>query len=641
MNEPGITPLAKRLAEENNVDWRSLPASGSDGRIVERDVLSYLARVMAGDEALDPTPEPVPEGMEAWPDSDGFAADRVQASDAEDFGTAVVFDAAAAEEQYDSPGFEPEVPEPAATGDALELSEDIFLFGDGDEDSLELPDVLSTGASAAFGTDEHDSGRPLWDDSDDEGFDDESLLVIEDDDFFGLADGSDQDEGASPGFEGLTTESEEDFGSGSEDWNLEDDSLGFSVEPEEGLLGRTDDLLDDSEFEDADLTDLAMEDGELDDPRLADDNLRAFEGTLGGHEESLESQAGLDGPDSAPEPEEDFDVDFSRLSGWDEGDDPVSEDDDLLQDDFLLEETEAARGYEAEFAAALREAAADEEADEGGTFALTGSDDGRTDLEDDLEPELSQPDEGQPDEDQLSDAHLDEAEPDVAQLYEAQLYEAQPDEAQPDEGQRYEERPDRDEEKLDEEQLDLAPVAGMAPGRGVPLADFGTLLRRRLDVTQLSQAQQAVARELDLDGARSALPFLLRAATRALGQVPLVPSGGTVAAAVIAGGHVSLVAGRDSGFRELAGQLGGAGAEAAGDADDAVLAVADMSSYEVDEAVLNLGMPVLTLGRALHDAETGTFRSTLTLSGHYDLEEGARFLQAASELLSQPLTLLI
>ena len=89
MNEPGITPLAKRLAEENNVDWRSLPPSGSDGRIVERDVLSYLARVMAGDEALDPTPEPVPEGMEAWPDSDGFAADRVQqGSDAEDFGTA-------------------------------------------------------------------------------------------------------------------------------------------------------------------------------------------------------------------------------------------------------------------------------------------------------------------------------------------------------------------------------------------------------------------------------------------------------------------------------------------------------------------------------------------------------------------------
>ncbi len=65
-----IAPLAKRLAEENNVDWRSLKGSGHDGRIVERDVLDYLARVMAGEADVDPTPEPVPEGMDAWPDAD-------------------------------------------------------------------------------------------------------------------------------------------------------------------------------------------------------------------------------------------------------------------------------------------------------------------------------------------------------------------------------------------------------------------------------------------------------------------------------------------------------------------------------------------------------------------------------------------
>ena len=46
VSEPGITPLAQRLAEENNVDWRSLAGSGDDGTIVERDVLEYLARVM-------------------------------------------------------------------------------------------------------------------------------------------------------------------------------------------------------------------------------------------------------------------------------------------------------------------------------------------------------------------------------------------------------------------------------------------------------------------------------------------------------------------------------------------------------------------------------------------------------------------
>lgn len=70
MTEPEIAPLARRLAEENNVDWRRLVGSGEGGRVVERDVLGFLARVMAGEEDLDPTPEPVPDGMQAWPEAD-------------------------------------------------------------------------------------------------------------------------------------------------------------------------------------------------------------------------------------------------------------------------------------------------------------------------------------------------------------------------------------------------------------------------------------------------------------------------------------------------------------------------------------------------------------------------------------------
>ena len=81
MHEPDIAPLARRLAEENNVDWRRLSGTGEDGRVVERDVLGYLARVMAGEEAVDPTPEPVPDGMEAWPADD---VGRYGASDADD-----------------------------------------------------------------------------------------------------------------------------------------------------------------------------------------------------------------------------------------------------------------------------------------------------------------------------------------------------------------------------------------------------------------------------------------------------------------------------------------------------------------------------------------------------------------------------
>lgn len=68
VNDADIAPLAQRLAEENNVDWRRLRGSGANGRIVERDVLEYLARVMEGEESVDPTPEPLPEGVDAWPE---------------------------------------------------------------------------------------------------------------------------------------------------------------------------------------------------------------------------------------------------------------------------------------------------------------------------------------------------------------------------------------------------------------------------------------------------------------------------------------------------------------------------------------------------------------------------------------------
>ena len=79
MSAPTIVPLAQRLAEENNVDWRSLSGSGPQGSVTEVDVLNYLARVMAGEEDLNPTAEPVPEGMEAWPEEDIRAHKAAQA----------------------------------------------------------------------------------------------------------------------------------------------------------------------------------------------------------------------------------------------------------------------------------------------------------------------------------------------------------------------------------------------------------------------------------------------------------------------------------------------------------------------------------------------------------------------------------
>lgn len=60
MEEPRITPLARRLAEENGIDWRKLQGTGPGGTIVERDILAFLAKVMAGEVDLPPAPEPPP-----------------------------------------------------------------------------------------------------------------------------------------------------------------------------------------------------------------------------------------------------------------------------------------------------------------------------------------------------------------------------------------------------------------------------------------------------------------------------------------------------------------------------------------------------------------------------------------------------
>jgi len=67
MAEPKITPLARRLAEENGIDWRSLKGSGPDETIVERDILGFLAKVMAGEIELPPEPEEL-SPPEAVPD---------------------------------------------------------------------------------------------------------------------------------------------------------------------------------------------------------------------------------------------------------------------------------------------------------------------------------------------------------------------------------------------------------------------------------------------------------------------------------------------------------------------------------------------------------------------------------------------
>jgi e3 binding domain len=66
MDDVKISPLAKRLAEENSIDWRQIHGTGPEGRVIERDILTYLAKVMSGEAELPYQPDvsepPAPTG---------------------------------------------------------------------------------------------------------------------------------------------------------------------------------------------------------------------------------------------------------------------------------------------------------------------------------------------------------------------------------------------------------------------------------------------------------------------------------------------------------------------------------------------------------------------------------------------------
>ena len=329
MTQPGITRLARRLAEENNVDWRSLHGSGDDGEIVEMDVLDYLARVMAGEEAVDPTPEPLPEGLEAWPDGDRFGTG--EAPEPAGNGDAA---AAGGTAPADTGGA-------AADADDFELSEDMFLFGEETVPDLEHDAGEPEADLSALGGLDGDAAARDGDspaDADDWLFGEENLL----------------DSGL---FQAYPEPGPEDDSPG--DWDLpEEETDGPEQEPaladadpplaDEAVFG-PDDKLDDSEFSRDDLFDLAFEDGELDEPWLADDDLRDFE--LGAVDESLEEQAervtgvppeeGGPAADTPPEPAAPLDTAEAEASEA-EAADPEWDDSDGDEALLLAERIEAA-----------------------------------------------------------------------------------------------------------------------------------------------------------------------------------------------------------------------------------------------------------------------------------------------------------
>jgi resuscitation-promoting factor RpfA len=558
VSQPEISPLARRLAEENNVDWRGLHGSGAGGKVVERDVLEFLARVMAGEEDVDPTPEPVPEGMEAWPEADVRTFQEEVRASRKDVGLDEIQQELSAADRMAGGAIdlddEPVMAgEDEADSDSDEISEDIFLFGeDGKDEGDELGLAASGVADVPAEEPSLQAGFADYEDDEDE------LLVAGED---GL--GEDVPEAPSEPADEEAFEIGAQATGGAE---LPDVFGGEAEAEDDAWRGAGAALFADEEPDGG---------GDLEVPPLGDvDDGGVFANDLSEAEHGEPVAPGA-APQGAPFAD-------AGAAAWD----VTASDEEATFDTGAAPQADEPEAWG--------------EVDRGRSFA-----------EAPIEP--------------------DQAVPAAAEG-------AGPSEPEP--------RPVAP--------VDIAGVpaegpafAAEAPGPQVPaelpLVSYGTLLRRHVDVSALAGAQLAIGLELGEGEPLSPAPFLLRAAAKA------------VADGAWGEGTVAMVALDDDGavrlrrfgdvvrmpFLELVGALG-RDDEGLSGADEAVaLSVVDMSALDVDEAVLSVGGPLLTLGRILYDNQRGSYRSTLSLAGEVPAERGARLLARVAELLDAPVRLLL
>lgn len=626
MSEPDIATLARRLAEQNNVDWRLLNGTGPDGKILERDVLDYLARVMAGEEAVDPTPEPLPEGMEAWPDQDApsyhqpngashtsrsesSAASAFVADEVEDDLLAAAPEPAAPEPYAPEPAvpepyapepfapapeepvsFEAEAPTPFAdltepgTSEDDDLPADIFLL---DDTEPEAPVAFGGPAEDPYA---HEPSSPFaepepepveaWSAAADEA-DDDDLLVADDEPFgaevdepVGVGFG---DEATAPAFEGFdrvdvhaaepTTEGTEEDAARFGDLTAEEPASTSVFDAPIG--GYDQEFTTASEQFEADEGEVAWT--AAPDLVAADD---AFEAA---------GDAGAEAAGDLPDlwAGDDLSAESSADDHWEPF--PAVDEPEEAASDFQVVELEEAAAFETEEEHVEHEAQAEDEAGE------------------DLE-EL-----------ETLEAAGDPADLDVATTL------------------------DELDAVTDLHQLDGEPETTGVAFTGLPLARTGNVLRRHVDLSALAGAQLAAGLELGHDEPLTPAPFLVRATARAVAERGDL--GGQVALAELEGGlhfrRVDDAATRP--FASLVAELASAG----GSEDELGIVAVDLSGLDMDEVLLDVEVPTVTLGRILYDTQLGAHRSTLTLSGDLPMAVGARLLARVAELLEAPVRLLV
>jgi len=670
VSEPDIATLARRLAEQNNVDWRTLSGTGPDGKIVERDVLDYLARVMAGEEAVNPTPEPLPEGMEAWPDQDApaYFKPNGHSQSAQSDGAAQVVDDAAddlltdlaemnddgmdladsdagaseetfgasAGDAWEQPadtfsaavdvdaqtGIEPaedvfaEPATDAAASDDMELSDDIFLFDD-EDDTFDAAAADTGFAAAEPAPAWQQSDTPAWGtaaetaqefvaDAFEEADPDDALLVADDDDDV-VADGAAR-YAADPahGAVGFASDLAEDL------------AADVSADLEAGLGAELHSDLG-SDFGAA--AEQALDEGVSDHREIFAASVESYDQEFTTPSEQFEDEADLSGWGSSDlsdlSDETPVMSDASVEEGGDLPDLWASETQaDSAVEDLTVDLTEpeaeedAAVAWGEGYGAVDVDAAASSEAgvDEADADDLAAAAD---ELDSDSEAEQV---------DATGDAWSDAVTgaDDVVDLEQAEAL-------------------DEQDAVADLEALDGQPEVPAAALAGLPFMRTGNVMRRHVDLSALANAQLAAGMELGHDEPLSPAPFLLRAVAKAAAELGSAP--GQVALAELEGEvryrRVDDAANRS--FGSLVDELTGQGQEE----DEIGLVAVDLSAFDMDELLLDLDAPAVTLGRVLYDTQRGAHRSTLTMSGDLPLTEGAKLLARVAELLEAPIRLLL
>lgn len=604
MSEPDISTLAKRLAEQNNVDWRVLKGSGPSGKVVERDVLDYLARVMAGDEALDPTPEPLPEGMAAWPDQDLRSFQEGLGESASDM-NALRSDLAASVEELKGGGAR----EPQPDGAFGAVDHMVQAGAPTAEDPSFDDDVQGIRAAGAAHAAEEALGA--------EGASiDEDIFLFDDDEEPETGQGAGWDTAATHdedlGFEAPTA-----FASDPDRAN--DETVDAVAEPDDLLVVDEDDEPDVLPAVPGDVAgDLAGEDLEAgwqapsevaasgeDEPSWAGDEIRIGRDAFGledAEDHQADDELWVADAGAATDTAHDgsaADVAGSVSSGAGEaGDVDLWDEGDVAAEDAVAADGAVGPG------GVLDTPSAEPEAADAPYASFGGEDDA-----------YRHSPGGEP-------GWAGEA-PATAQAGVDAPEMAEPTESTLDGG---------------------LPVGGAASfgavtdvANALPLARTTTLLRRHIDVSALAAAQLAVGQELGDDEPLGASAFLLRAVAKAARDVSF--EGGQVALAVIGEGvrlrRIDDAASRS--FGSLVAELREPGV----DEDEIGLVAADLSGLDLDEAVLDVSAPVVTLGRILYDNQRGAYRSTLSLAGELPLDLGARLLARVADLLDAPVRLVL